>query len=179
MPCKPQKFEKYILQIWSSSPIQVINTSAPIYWRWHVISANTIGLGEEEVLSKFAMLCLFVKTSPINFAGMGGNGNKEIYRETTRSNWKQPSIAIVPGWLSTIVSLPTHLFFRYHLPLRCKEGCLVWVAPPPPPLTVATHSKHGLLSNFSWITPFDPWHLSPMANLPHLDIDHPPPPSCP
>jgi hypothetical protein len=40
---------------------------------------------KEKFFQKFATLCLFVKTSPINFAGMGGNGNKEFYRETTRS----------------------------------------------------------------------------------------------
>jgi hypothetical protein len=40
----------------------------------------------EKFFQKFATLCLFVRTSPINFAGMGGNGNKEFYREKTRSN---------------------------------------------------------------------------------------------
>jgi hypothetical protein len=41
---------------------------------------------KEKLFQKFfAALCLFVKTSPINFAGMGGNGNKEFYRETTSS----------------------------------------------------------------------------------------------
>jgi hypothetical protein len=62
--------KKCILQIWSASPIQDINTSAPIYWRCHVISAK------EKFFQKFATLRLFIKTSPINFAGMGGNGNK-------------------------------------------------------------------------------------------------------
>ncbi len=52
MICKSQMFEKFILQILSASPIQDINTSAPIYWRCHVISANIIGLGEGEVLQK-------------------------------------------------------------------------------------------------------------------------------
>jgi hypothetical protein len=32
------------LQIWSAMPIQHMNMSAPIYWRWRVISANTIGV---------------------------------------------------------------------------------------------------------------------------------------
>ncbi len=32
------------LQIWSAMPIQHMNTSAPIYWRWRDISANTIGV---------------------------------------------------------------------------------------------------------------------------------------
>ncbi len=31
---------KLILKIWSASPIQDVNTSAPIYLRWHVISAS-------------------------------------------------------------------------------------------------------------------------------------------
>jgi hypothetical protein len=31
---------------------------------------------KEKFFQKFAALCLFVETSPINFAGMGGNGNR-------------------------------------------------------------------------------------------------------
>jgi hypothetical protein len=41
---------------------------------------------KERPFQKFAALCLFVKTSPINFAEMSGNGNKEFYMEITRSN---------------------------------------------------------------------------------------------
>jgi hypothetical protein len=52
---------------------------------------------KEKLFQKFATLCLIVKTSPFNLAGMGGNGYKEFYWETTRSNYKQPSIATVPG----------------------------------------------------------------------------------
>ncbi len=36
--------------------------------------------GLEKLFQKFAMLCLFVKTLAMNFAGMGGNGKKEFYR---------------------------------------------------------------------------------------------------
>jgi hypothetical protein len=43
---------------------------------------------KKKSFQKFATLCLFVKTSPINFAGMCGHGNIEVYRETTRSNFK-------------------------------------------------------------------------------------------
>ncbi len=39
------------LQIWSAMPIQDINTSAPIYWRWRVISANTIGVVNVHILN--------------------------------------------------------------------------------------------------------------------------------
>jgi hypothetical protein len=31
---------------------------------------------------------IYIKTSPVNFAGMGGNGNKEFCREKTCSNCK-------------------------------------------------------------------------------------------
>ncbi len=33
----------FILQIRSATPIQDMNMSSPIYWRWRVISANTTG----------------------------------------------------------------------------------------------------------------------------------------
>jgi hypothetical protein len=37
---------------------------------------------------KFTALCLFVETMPIYKAIATGNGNKEFYRETARSNCK-------------------------------------------------------------------------------------------
>jgi hypothetical protein len=56
-----------------------------------------LALEKEKFFQKFAILCLFVKTSPINLAGMGGNGNKEFYREQhvhIANNTRSPS---VPG----------------------------------------------------------------------------------
>ncbi len=44
---KPSNVQIFILQICSTMPIQDINTSAPIYWRWHVISANTYGANKK------------------------------------------------------------------------------------------------------------------------------------
>jgi hypothetical protein len=38
---------------------------------------------------KFAVLRLFVETMPIYQAVATGNRNNELYRETTRSNWKK------------------------------------------------------------------------------------------
>jgi hypothetical protein len=64
------------------------------YWRRGVISANTIGFGEGEALQKFATLCLFVKTSLINYAVATGNGNNEVYKETTSLNFKEFLIAM-------------------------------------------------------------------------------------
>ncbi len=43
--------------------------------------------GREDILSP---LDIFVKTSPINEAVVNGNGNREFYRETTRSKLKIP-----------------------------------------------------------------------------------------
>ncbi len=39
------------LKIWSAMPIQHMNTSAPIYWRWRVISANNIGVVNVHILN--------------------------------------------------------------------------------------------------------------------------------
>jgi hypothetical protein len=64
---------------------------APIYWRRHVVSSNTIGVGEAEARQKFhnaLRLRLFLKTSPIKLAAACRKGSKEFYRETTRSNFK-------------------------------------------------------------------------------------------
>jgi hypothetical protein len=43
---------------------------------------------KDKPCKKFAMLCLFVYTSPINEAVASGNGNEEFYRETTCLNFK-------------------------------------------------------------------------------------------
>jgi hypothetical protein len=39
------------LQIWSAMPIQDMNMSAPIYWRWRVISANTFSVVNVQILN--------------------------------------------------------------------------------------------------------------------------------
>jgi hypothetical protein len=61
-----------ILQIRSATPIQDMNTSAPIFKK----------------VKKLAALCLFVMTMPIQKAVASGNRNIEFYRETTHSYLK-------------------------------------------------------------------------------------------
>jgi hypothetical protein len=61
-----------MLQIRSATPIQDMNTSAPIFKK----------------VKKLAPLRLFVMTMPIQKALASGNGNIEFYRETTCSNLK-------------------------------------------------------------------------------------------
>jgi hypothetical protein len=59
------------LQIRSATPIQDMSMSAPIYWRWRVISATTANKTKYkenknwDALQKFATLRLFVETMPI------------------------------------------------------------------------------------------------------------------
>jgi hypothetical protein len=55
---------------------------------------------------------------PIHKAGATGNRNKELYRETARSNWIKPSIATIPDYTRITVIILTPLIFRYHLPLK-------------------------------------------------------------
>ena len=62
----------FILQIRSATPIQDMNTSAPIYKK----------------VKKLAALHLTVMTMPIQKAVTSGNRNNEFYRETARSNRK-------------------------------------------------------------------------------------------
>ncbi len=54
---------------------------------------------------------------PICKAIVTGNRTNEFYRETTRSNCKQLSIATMPDRVWSTISFPTPLIFRYHLPL--------------------------------------------------------------
>jgi hypothetical protein len=61
-----------VLQIRSATPIQDMNTSAPIFKK----------------VKKLAVLRLFVMTMPIQKAVASGNRNIEFYRETIRSNLK-------------------------------------------------------------------------------------------
>jgi hypothetical protein len=115
----PKCSKKFIPQIWSASPIQDINTSAPIYWRWHVQyfrqyywlrrrRSSSKNFHRFAYLSRHRLLIL-LELMETEIKSLQG---------TTCSNCKQPTIATVPGWWSMIVSFPTHLFFRYYLPLR-------------------------------------------------------------
>ncbi len=73
--CYAPNVRIFILQIWSASPIQDINTSAPIllaFWWSRLIGQNSQPF----------------ETMPIYNALATGNRNKELYRETARSNWK-------------------------------------------------------------------------------------------
>jgi hypothetical protein len=62
-------------------PIPGINTSAPDIGADVLFPPILLALEKEKPFQKFATLCLLVKTSPIHFAGMGGNENKEFYME--------------------------------------------------------------------------------------------------
>ena len=79
----------FILQICSATPIQDINTSAPILLElWIFISWICNGKLVSSYWPKFAARPLFVETMPIYKAVATGNRNNELYRETARSNWK-------------------------------------------------------------------------------------------
>jgi hypothetical protein len=104
----------------SASPIQDINTSAPILLAvWNVIYLVKL---VSSYWPKFAALRRFVETKPIYKAVATGNRNNELYRETARSNWKKPSIATIADYSRNTVFILTPLIFRYHLPLRLTYG---------------------------------------------------------
>jgi hypothetical protein len=65
MLCKPPNVQIFILQICSATPIQDMNTSAPIY-------------KEGEAPKKLVALRLFVQTMPFYQALATGNGNNEF-----------------------------------------------------------------------------------------------------
>jgi hypothetical protein len=52
MLCKTPNVQIFILQICSAMPIQDKNTSVPIYWGGRVISANTIGFVNVNILKR-------------------------------------------------------------------------------------------------------------------------------
>jgi hypothetical protein len=75
MPCKP-----------NSHPANSIRHA---YSRYEYVSANTIGVVMvSPYWLKFAALRQFVETIPIYKAVASGNGNKEVYKEITCSNFK-------------------------------------------------------------------------------------------
>jgi hypothetical protein len=75
MPCKPN--------------IHPANSIRHAYSRYKQVRANTIGVVMvSPYWLKFAALCLFVETIPFYKAVASGNGNKEFYKEITRSNFK-------------------------------------------------------------------------------------------
>ncbi len=119
------------LQIWSAMLIQDMKTSAPIYCRWRVISANTIGVVNVHILNrqsgfngklvssywlKFAMLRLFVETMHIYKAVATGNGKNEFYREhhvQTANNPRSPQSFTNAQRL--LASQPTLFFVTIYL----------------------------------------------------------------
>ncbi len=92
----------FILQIWSATPIQDMNTSTPMYKK----------------VKKLAALHLFVETLPRYKAISTGNRNIEFYSETTCSNCILSSITRMPDRTQITVFFLTPLIFRYHLPLK-------------------------------------------------------------
>jgi hypothetical protein len=75
MPCEPN--------------IHPANLIRHAYSRYKHVRANTIGVVMVwPYWLKFAALRLFVETIPIYKAVASGNGNKEFYKEITRSNFK-------------------------------------------------------------------------------------------
>jgi hypothetical protein len=75
MPCKPN--------------IHPANLIRHAYSRYKHVCANTIGVVMvSPYWLKLATLHLFVETIPIYKAVASGNGNKEFYKEFTRSNFK-------------------------------------------------------------------------------------------
>ncbi len=69
--------------------IHPANSIRLAYSRYEYVRVNTIGVVMvSSYWPKFAALRLFVETIPIYKAVASGNGNKEYYKEITRSNFK-------------------------------------------------------------------------------------------
>jgi hypothetical protein len=112
------------LQIWSAVTIQDMNTSAPIYWHWHVISDNTIGVVNVHIFNRQSgsnrklVLSYWPKIRnawPIYKAVATGNGKDEFYREThveTANNPRSPQCQteaelLFPSWPPSFSLLST------------------------------------------------------------------------
>ncbi len=92
MPCKPNIHPANSIRHAYSR----YDTSAPIYWRWLIISANTIGAVNVHIVGETCKIYfilnkrtggifdprrLFVETMPIYKAVATGNRNNEFYRD--------------------------------------------------------------------------------------------------
>jgi hypothetical protein len=62
--------------------------------------------------------CLFMRTSPINFGLLGGNGNTLKLEMTTKLKDKQTSIATVRDLLRRFATFPAPLFSHCRLILK-------------------------------------------------------------
>ncbi len=99
-------------------------------WRNKHVCTNTIGIVNVHILNiqwetGLVLLAKIRSASPIRRdnaylykAVATGNRNNELYRETARSNWKQPSIGTMPDYSRITVFIMTPLIFRYNLPLK-------------------------------------------------------------
>jgi hypothetical protein len=88
-------------QIWSALPIQEIKTMvAPIYWRRHVISANTgIGSGEGEALQQNLQHFSYSSGHRLLIVA-SGNGNRFFYTKFTPiAIASRPTLFFVPIYL--------------------------------------------------------------------------------
>jgi hypothetical protein len=96
------------------SNIHPANSICLAYSRYEYGCANTIGVVMVSYYwPKFAALCLFVETSPINYAGKSGKRNRyfiqKLHLQMANSyRWPQSQTDV-----QLIVSFPTHLHFRY------------------------------------------------------------------
>ncbi len=116
MPCKSQMFEKFILQIWSASPIQDINTSAPIlaltcYFRqyyWLRRRRNSYKNFQRFAYSSRHRLLILLEWAETEIKRFKGKQHVQI----ENNPWSPQPQA---DYRRYIVSLPTHPFFPYHL----------------------------------------------------------------
>ncbi len=69
-------------------------------------------------MRRAATFCLFMRTSPINFDLLGGNGNTLKSKTTAKLREKRISLAAVRDILWTFGTFLTSLLSRYRLPLR-------------------------------------------------------------
>jgi hypothetical protein len=75
-------------------------------------------LKRKKTMYQVAAFCLFMRTSPINFGLLGGNGNMYIEMEKTgKQNSKQISIATVLDLKLPYAIFLAPLISHYRLPL--------------------------------------------------------------
>ncbi len=128
MPCKPPMVVIFILQIWSASPIQDVNTSAPILLAlWMFITWIRNGKLVSSYWPKFSALRLFVETMPVYKAVASGNGNRLLTQKLhVQISYKLRSPQM-PDWSSITVSVWTHLIVRYQLSLIVHFVEKLWI----------------------------------------------------
>jgi hypothetical protein len=100
----------------TTSPISTGRIAVPIIYALFLCSANSTGA------KSLIPLRLLFQNSPTNWVVLTGNGNKQKTRRRLTLTIKHCPAPWSEAHTHRLTPVPTHLSFRWTLPLRMKRG---------------------------------------------------------